>query len=265
MKTLDSPVTTDCRRKLVISRGLFFQTSYALSKNIGNAGSIFGGYAAQGFPIGAFQRAITDRFNTRLDRGDLAGSRRQRFPLTAIYPLPFGKGRAFARRMNPLANAILGGWDLSTITLVEGGPFLTPLIRGRLDQSNTNIAGRGGLARPDRIGDGNLADPTPDRWWDITAFTLTPKDAGRFGNAGVGILRGPGAIAVAGGLFKSFSITERLRLRVEATFTNLPNHPNFAAPEFFADRPGSFGKIFSVQGQENSGNRVGQVGARLDW
>ncbi|HSB16287.1 MAG TPA: hypothetical protein VLE22_17665 [Bryobacteraceae bacterium] len=74
--------------------------------------------------------------------------------------------------------------------------------------------------------------------------TLPPKDVGRFGNAGVGILRGPGTIAVAGGL---------------------PNHPNFAAPEFFADRPGSFGKIFSVQGQENSGNRVGQVGARLDW
>ncbi|MGH9429461.1 MAG: hypothetical protein ACRD2L_24510, partial [Terriglobia bacterium] len=69
----------------------------------------------------------------------------------------------------------------------------------------------------------------------------------------------------AGGLFKSFSISERLRLRVEATFTNLPNHPNFANPGLFVDRPNSFGKITSVQSQENSGNRVGQIGARLDW
>ncbi len=247
-----------------LSRGLFVQTSYVLSKNIGNAGSMFGGLAAQAFPIEAFQRPITDRFNTRLDRGDLAGSRRHRFLFTGIWQLPVGKGRAFAKRMNPLANAILGGWDLSTITLVQSGPFLTPLISARLDQSNTDMV-RNFIARPDRIADGNLANPTPDQWWDITAFTPTPQGAGRFGNAGVGTLRGPGTIAVAGGLFKSFSVTERLRLRVEATFTNLPNHPNFAAPGQWVDRPGSFGKTTSVQGQENSGNRGGQVGARLDW
>ena len=66
-------------------------------------------------------------------------------------------------------------------------------------------------------------------WFNTAAFARTPL--GSFGNAGVGILRGPGTIAVAGGLFKSFSVTERLRLRLEATFTNLPNHPNFSLPE----------------------------------
>jgi hypothetical protein len=164
--------------------------------------------------------------------------------------------------MNPLANAILGGWDLSTITLLQSGTFQTPGIGRQFDQSNTSMYGS--EAPPDRIGDGNLANPTPDRWWDVTAFTPTPKGAGRFGNSGVGILRGPGTIAIAGGLFKSFSLAEKVRLRLEATFTNLPNHPNFAMPAFFVDQPG-FGQTTSVQSQENSGNRVGQVGVRFDW
>jgi hypothetical protein len=245
--------------------GLFFQSSYVYSKNIGNAGSELGGYlGGQAFPNEALPRPITDRFNTRLDRGNLAGSRRQRFLLTAIYRLPVGKGRAFAGHMNRLTNAVLGGWDLSTITLVQSGPFETPLISARLDQSNTDIQHRDFFARPDRIGNGNLSNPTPDHWWDVTAFAPTPKGAGRFGNAGVGILEGTGTVAVAGGLFKRFSITEKLRMRLEATFTNVPNHPNFAPPSQWIDRPG-FGEVTGVQRQENSGNRVGQVGARLDF
>jgi hypothetical protein len=247
------------------SRGLFFQSSYVFSRDIGNAGSAFGGFfLGNAFPPETFPRPITDRFNTRLDRGELAGSRRQRFLFTGIYPLPFGHGRTFANGMNRFFNAILGGWDLSTITLVQSGTFETPAIWASADQSNTNQGDRSFAGRPDRIANGNLSNPTPDRWWDPTAFIPTPKGAGRFGNSGVGVLVGPGTIAIAGGLFKNFSITERLRMRLEATFTNLPNHPNWGIPDFFVSDPG-FGQITNVQSGQNSGNRVGQVGARLDF
>jgi len=244
------------------SRGLFFQASYVFSKNIGNAGSFQGGQGGLSFPPEALPNRITDRFNTRLDRGNLAGSRPDRFLLTGIYELPWGKGRQLAAHLNQLANALLGGWDLSMITLLESGPFQTALIGPRYDQSN---AWGGRISRPDRIGDGNLPNPTPDRWYDITAFEPTPVGAGRFGNSGVGILRGPGIATVAAGLFKSFSITEKLRMRIEGTFTNIANHPNFYPLPTQVDSPVSFGRITQAQGQENSGNRVGQVGARLDW
>jgi carboxypeptidase family protein len=245
------------------SRGLFFQASYAYSKNIGNAGSFRGGQGNLLFPPEALPNQITDRFNTRLDRGNLAGSRPNRFLFTGIYELPWGKARKFANQLRPFANALLGGWDVSTIVLLESGPFQTALIGGRFDQSHSTLNGRNG--RPDRIGDGNLPNPTPDRWYDITAFEPTPKGAGRFGDSGVGILRGPGIATVAAGLFKSFSITEKLRMRIEGTFTNIANHPNFYPPPTQVDSPVSFGKITQVQSQENSGNRVGQVAARLDW
>jgi hypothetical protein len=49
-------------------------------------------------------------------------------------------------------------------------------------------------------------------------------------NAGVDILAGPGTAAVSGGLSETFAVTERAKLWFEMTFTNLPNHPDFAAP-----------------------------------
>jgi hypothetical protein len=243
------------------SRGLLFQSSYVLAKNLGNGAGAAGGTGFQ-TEVGTI---ITDRFNSRLDRGNLSGTRRNRFLLSAIYELPFGKGRTFLSGIHPVANAVLGGWDLSTVTLIESGPFLTPTNSRRTDQSNTNMNFRGVTVRPDRIADGNVPNPTPDRWFDITAFVNTPAGTGRFGNAGPGILVGPGTTTVAGGLSKNFPLRERLRMRLEATFTNILNHPNFAVPGTNISAPTAFGKVTSVQSAENSGNRVGQVALRFDF
>jgi hypothetical protein len=202
-----------------------------------------------------------------LDRGNDPGTRQHRFLLTAVYELPFGKGKHFLSNANSIVNGILGGWNLSTIALVESGPYLTPTIAAQSAQDNLNEATRffGGSSRPDRIGNGNLSNPTPNAWFDINAFVVPPTNVGRVGNAGVGILEGPGTVAIAGGLSKVFSVTEKLRLRVEATFTNLPNHPNFAAPPVVLTNPSTFGVVTTTQTAENSGNRVGQLSARFDF
>ena len=70
---------------------------------------------------------------------------------------------------------------------------------------------------------------------------------------------------MAGGLSKTFTLGERARVRFEATFTNLPNHPNFAPPPVDVSSPATFGKITSVQSAENSGNRTGQLALRMDF
>jgi hypothetical protein len=104
----------------------------------------------------------------------------------------------------------------------------------------------------------------PDQYFDINAFNPVPG-AGRIGNAGVGILQGPGTTAVAAGMAKTFLVGEKAHLRFEATFTNLPNHPNFAPPSVDVSAPATFGKITSVQSAENSGNRTGQLALRFDF
>jgi hypothetical protein len=108
------------------------------------------------------------------------------------------------------------------------------------------------------------ANRTLDHYFDINAFNPVPG-AGRIGNCAVGSLVGPGTAAVAGGLSKTFQLHESLRMRFEATFTNLPNHSNFASPPVNVSAPDSFGQITTVQTADNAGNRTGQLALRLDF
>jgi hypothetical protein len=244
------------------SHGLFLQASYNYAKSLTDAGSD----VPSSLPSEVGSAAVlADRFNLRNNRGNDYATRRNRALVSAMYQLPFGKGRRFLSSSGGVTNAILGGWQLSTVTLVESGPWLTPITSPSQDQSGTNVLGRGAQLRPDRVGDGNISNPIPDEWFNINAFVPTPAGAGRIGNAGVGILEGPGTVAVAGGLSKSFLVHEHVRLRIEASFTNLLNRPNFAPPSTDISSPDTFGKTSSVQTAENGGNRTGQLAMRLEF
>jgi hypothetical protein len=242
------------------SNGLQFRLDYTWAKSLGTSGGED--------TIGFGQGSITDRFHLGAMRGNNGGIRRNRVLATATYELPVGKGRTFLSNSNTVINGILGGWQISSITLIETGPYLTPYISCALSQTNTNDNGRGQVScRPDDLGiNPNLSNPSPNApWWNINAFAPTPANVGRIGSAGVGILRGPGTVAISGGLSKVFTITEKIRLRVEGSFTNLPNHPNFAPPATNVSDPVTFGRIVTTQTAEGAGNRVGQVSGRIDF
>jgi hypothetical protein len=131
------------------------------------------------------------------------------------------------------------------------------------DPGNLNLVYRGALQRPDCIGDGNLPNPTIGNYFNISAFNPVP--AGPVGNCRVGSLVGPGTVAIAGGLSKTFALGERVRFKFESTFTNLPNHLNYAPPSTDVSSPATFGKITSVQTAENAGNRTGQLALRIEF
>jgi hypothetical protein len=208
------------------------------------------------------------------DRGNVVGTPRQRLLITGTYQLPFGAGRAWLT--SGILNTLLGGWNLSTITTIQTGQWLTPTINPTgpnsydptqiNDQSNTNIASRAGaFLRPDCVANPVSANQTPGQFYNIGAFTSTPPGAGRFGSCGLGILQGPGLIDVDLGLAKQFQIKERLRLRFEASFTNALNHSNYAPPATNISNPSTFGVLQSVLPQGSGGNRVGQGSLRLDF
>jgi hypothetical protein len=249
--------------------GLSLQGTYTWAKNLSDAnGDAPVRYAGEaGFAVGAGAPgpvAVTDRFNLRSTRGNDPGTRRNRALISTIYQLPFGREQRFMRNANAFVNGVLGGWQLSTITMVESGPFLTARISPTLSQANLNEAARGAIVRPDQIGSCNVPDPTPDHWFNADAFVPTPAGAGRVGNAGVGTCVGPRTVAIAGGLSKNVKLREKAKLRFEATFTNILNHPNFAAPTTNVSDP-NFGVTNTVQSSENAGNRVGQLSLRIDF
>ena len=242
-----------------VASGLTFQANYTWAHDISNAqGDAPLGYAGET----NYGLAVVDRFAFGLNRGNVAGARRQRFLLTGAYDLPFGKGRRWSSPSH-VVNGVLGGWSLNTVTLLESGPYLTPTISTSFDQTNTDPAAAGSVVRPDLVG--NPASQTPGTYFNINAFAPTPVGAARIGNAGVGILEAPGTIAVNGGLSKNMTIREGLRLRFEATFTNALNHTNFAPPATNVSNPSTFGILQSAQTAEYGGNRTSQLALRLDF
>jgi hypothetical protein len=239
--------------------GLFFQANYTWAHNISDAQ----GDAPTGFQGETrYGLADLDRFAVRNNRGNVAGTRRQRFLLTGSYDLPFGKGRRWSSSSHAV-KAVLGGWSLNTVTMMETGPYLTPTISPNLDQTNTNPVGDGSIVRPDLVG--NPASRTSGNYFNIGAFAPTPVGAARVGSAGVGILEAPGTIAANGGLSKQGTLREGLRLRFEATFTNVLNRTNFAPPATNVGNPSTFGVLQSAQTAEYGGNRTGQLALRLDF
>ena len=266
-----------------MQHGLYFDTNYTYANNQadnqGDVPSSFAGEVNYGGPI-------ANRFNIKQDLGNVEGTRRHRMLLTGVYPLPFGKARSFMGG-GGVKDALLGGWDLTTVTLLETGPWLTPSISAggcqiqanpdgfcpltatgqqqTHDQSNTNVANRGAVLRPDAVSTNFYAGQSRSQFFNLAAFSPTPVGAGRFGNAGVGILQGPRTAAVSLGVAKSFRITEKVHARFESTFTNVLNHTNFAPPATVVDSPSTFGALIGAQTAENAGNRTGQAALRLDF
>jgi len=240
--------------------GLTLQASHVWAKSLGNVG----GDAPTAFsPEVIYGTPVANRFDLTANRGDIAAVRRHRVLVSAIYDLPFGNGRRFFNHMGSVPQALFGGWAISTVSMWQTGPYLTPITSPSYDPGNLNLIYRGAFQRPDCIGNGNLANPTVGDYFNINAFNPVP--VGPVGNCRVGSLLGPGTVAIAAGLSKTFALGERVHMKFESTFTNLPNHLNYAPPSTDASSPSTFGKITSVQSSENAGNRTGQVALRIEF
>jgi hypothetical protein len=243
-----------------MAHGLYFDANYTLAKNLadnqGDTPTAYAGEVNYGIPV-------ADRFHIHSNYGNTEGTRRHRFLFTGLYQLPFGQGRTFLNA-GGWKNAMLGGWEMTNVTLLQAGPWLTPSISGSADQSNTNVVNRGASLRPDQISKNFYQSQSRAHYFNLGAFAPTPQGAGRFGNAGVGILEGPGTASVSLGLAKAFSVSEGVRVRFESTFTNVLNHTNFAPPAAQIDNP-TFGVLSAPQTAENAGNRTGQLALRVDF
>jgi hypothetical protein len=66
------------------------------------------------------------------------------------------------------------------------------------------------------------------RWFNPAAFVQ--NQPGTIGNAGRGILQGPGYAWVDFGVVKNFHLAERFQVQYRAEFFNLFNRPNLGSP-----------------------------------
>jgi hypothetical protein len=164
---------------------------------------------------------------------------RHRYSLSYTAQLPVGAGKRFGAAWPKAAQFALGGWEIAGIWTMQTGRPITVTYSG--DNSGTG----NNNDRPNLIGDANLpADQrTPDRWFNIDAFVMPAR--GVFGNAGRGVVEGPGYQNMDFSIKKDFHIGENQNVQFRAEFFNFTNHPNFDYPNRTVNNS-QFGKIVSA-------------------
>lgn len=233
--------------------GAGFQVSYWYSKTLDYASSLnLSGSAPQ--LIAGENDLPQDPFNWNAEHGPSLFDARHRMTASFLYRIPgFENARGAAR-------FLFRGWQLNGIlTMSSATPFTVyDTTNVSLQGSHPEVSGFFS-SRPDVIADPNAGESTVEQWVSPQAFRrLNPTaEAGRFGNAGRNIARGPGMGNLDAALLKDFAFSERTRLQFRAEAFNLTNHANFSLPVNDLASP-SFGRIL-----EAGPSRLIQFGLKL--
>ena len=246
-------------------KSLTFDASYTYTRDLSNSG----GATPNAFAIAGGNFA-TDRFNPGLDYGNVIYDRRHRFLVTYLYELPFGRGQRWLAN-DPVANGIVGNWQLAGVTVLQTGPFLTPYEQ-TVDPANTNILTTVGQARPDQLNTVPVyaQQRTTSQWLNPAAFPYlnlqTPSGIGigRFGNAPVGGVIGPGTANYSLSLLKNIALREKSKLEFGIEAANVFNHRNYEPPNMQVDSSG-FGAITALQTAEGAGPRSLELTGRFNF
>ena len=208
------------------TNGLQFLFSYTYGKALD-----YGGSAASGGGAVGNGQTITD---IRAWHGPSGFDARHRAVISYVYQLPFGPERRWLKDGGVLG-AVVGGWQLAGITtLTTGRPFSLSLQTG---------VNNGAPSWPNRIGSGVLDNPTVDLWFNPADFAAPL--ANTYGDAGRGILYGPGHMNFDTSLSKRVGLGGGSNIEFRWDVFNLFNHPGFGFPNSAIGNPNA-GRITST-------------------
>ncbi len=246
-------LTLEAERRM--SKGIHFQTYFTWARDIGD------------LDRGTSPEYAFDRLRERgpMDRVPL-----WRWSGNFIWEIPYGRGRFFGSNSHNVANAILGGWNLTGIFALEHGRYITPQIR-MPDPTGTAFTSSGNrpsvTIRPDHLFDANLDDPQVDQWFDPNGFGRPA--IGGFGSSARGVLVGAPVEVLHAGIAKNFFFKERIRFRVEMLANNVLNHPNYRDPNLRIDQQGTAARVTQYMNRnlkfDSAIPRELQLQLRLEW
>ena len=168
-------------------------------------------------------------------RGNLTGN--------YVYQLP-------VKLRNRMLGYALNGWQVSGTAFWHSGVPFSVLSAAYAANGNGIVNGSGpqfasivpGVPLYEHQSIPGVTQPGSIQWLNPNAFVsaVDPSTGAcvgsdsalscQFGNLGRNALRGPDFLSSDFYLTKWFPLTERLKLRIEAQFFNVFNHPNFALP-----------------------------------
>lgn len=233
-----------------LSRGFVLLASYTFGKLMSDSVVVpinFG--AVEQVGVVGYQDG---KFNRRAERSIDPTDVRHRLVISGIYELPFGDGKRW--QPGRVVNWFAGGWQINTVTTVQGG--LPLVIRG---------ANNFRADRPNYLGGAALDSPTAERWFNTEAFVNPPNFATGDAPRTLPDARTPGVFNIDLSLLKQVTLGRGLRLQLRAEAFNVTNRVNLGFPNtFFQAGPdgrnvgSNFGRITSARDA-----RIVQFGLRL--
>lgn len=208
------------------AKGVTLLASYGYSKTIG-VGDIAG---------------MPDPNNILAERAVTTQDMRHHFVGSSVIALPFGRNQRFGGDWNRTTDAFLGGWSISPIVVVNSGFPVNLTVNG-------NPANTGQNDRPNVIGDWHLDHPTPQRWFNTSAFVKNAPYT--YGNAGRNLLRAPGSFDLDLSIHKNLMVYEGLTAQIRLESFNATNTPAFAAPNAQVGNA-SFGQVSTAAQARNN-------------
>lgn len=216
--TLISPLGTGTYDSMQLSldrrfsKGLQFEAHYTWSKAIGFIDNSDSSPAVRALSF----------FN--LNRARRGYDRTHNLQITNIWELPFGKGRHWANQ-GGIISAVVGGWQVNNLlSFMSGTPFTVTSSGASLDMPGSSQRAdqvKPAVQKLGRVGRGSsYFDP----------FAFAPVTAPRFGTSGFNSMRGPGVANWDFGVFREFSLSERLKVQFRAEAFNFTNTPHFSNP-----------------------------------
>lgn len=189
-----------------MQRGLEFTLNYTYGSAKTNS---FGNY---GLNVNGYSGAFQNYYDSAADYGPSGYDVRNNISATAVYDLPFGRGRTFLRDSNRMIDGAIGGWKLSTAIVSYSG--FPESVSGPGNNSNNE----GGNSRANQYRKLKIVNRSPINWFgtDPSATPCTtpqvdngicafgPADANHFGTSRNGAVRGPGYFNADLSAFKEF-------------------------------------------------------------
>ena len=223
--------------------GLATNLSYTFSKTVDTSSGWFN--AENGIGGGAHVQNYHDLDDARADSSyDVP----HLLTWGTVWELPAGHGKRWLSE-GP-ASWVLGNWQLNSMLLARSGQPYTLTVGG--DPANIGVSG---YARPNLVGDPEVADPSDERWFDRTAFAIPVNS---FGNSERNAYRAPAFWNIDLGLQKNIPLPDNRRLELRIEVFNALNHINLGNPDVRIDQP-TAGRITSMNGIP----RQVQFGVRL--
>jgi hypothetical protein len=210
------------------SHGLQFEAAYTYAHSLDNASSASLGSANNGdFRL---------QTNPNLEYGNSDFDIRQRFVLSYVYDLPFGRGKRFGTGASGVLNQFIGNWQLAGLFSAATGNWYT--VSDIVSHTNADCGGTVAYncARPNVLPgmNPNGHPSVPGTLFNTAAFDDASVQPPSSGNAGRNIVLGPGYKTWDTSLMKQFPIREQMHVEFRAEFFNILNHVNYLFQQFGA-------------------------------